>query len=138
MHEHYKSFLDWITLHMLQVYLKTFYDHTGKKDFVKLSELKKKISKELESMQKDLLDNAKKQRDDMIVGVKEFHELTKAIKDKKIAKTMWCNALECEDLIKDKTNGAKIVTIPFDEKPKGKCVHCTKPAKHEVYVAKSY
>ena len=77
-------------------------------------------------------------REDNTVKVSSFNELTKAIKEKKLVRTHWCESKECEESIKDKTNGAKIICIPFDEKPKGKCVHCGKDSKHEVYVAKSY
>lgn len=110
----------------------------NKKDFVKLGELSAAIEKELEAMHKDLLKNAEKQKQSLIVDVKTMAELQKAIEQKKITKTMWCGNRKCEDWIKDKTGGAKIVTIPFDEKPSGKCVHCGEKSKHQVYVAKSY
>lgn len=111
---------------------------TGKKDFVKLSDVKKNVTESLKSMQKELYDKALKMREDNTVKVSSFNELTKAIKEKKLVRTHWCESKECEESIKDKTNGAKIICIPFDEKPKGKCVHCGKDSKHEVYVAKSY
>jgi len=111
---------------------------TGKKDFVKLPDIKNKIESELDSMQNDLFDAALKMREENTVKAESLSELTRAIKEKKLVRTQWCGSEECEALIKDKTNGAKIICIPFDEKPKGRCVHCGKDSKHEIYVAKSY
>ncbi|MCX6706845.1 MAG: His/Gly/Thr/Pro-type tRNA ligase C-terminal domain-containing protein, partial [Candidatus Woesearchaeota archaeon] len=111
---------------------------TGKKDFVKLSELKEKVKKALDDMQNDLYNNALKMRKDNTVKAETFNELVKAITEKKLVRTNWCEGAECEESIKDKTSGAKILCIPFDEKPHGKCAVCGKPSKHEIYVAKSY
>jgi prolyl-tRNA synthetase len=111
---------------------------TGKKDFVKLSELKEKVKKALEDMQNDLYDKALKMRQDNTVKAETFNELVKAITEKKLVRTNWCEGAECEESIKDKTNGAKILCIPFGEKPHGKCAVCGKPSKHDIYVAKSY
>ncbi|MBU0536216.1 MAG: proline--tRNA ligase [Nanoarchaeota archaeon] len=111
---------------------------TGKKDFIKLEELKERVKKELEQMQDDLFNKALKMKEDNTVNAESMQDLMKAINNKKLVKTNWCENPVCEEAIKDKTNGAKIICIPFDEKPKGKCVYCGKDSKHEVYVAKSY
>lgn len=116
---------------------------TGKKDFVKLKEIKKKVKDGLDAMQKDLFDKALRLREENTVVAKEFSELMKGIKEKKLVKTEWCGNAECEDWIKDKTGGAVIICIPLDKdkkrkEAKGKCVYCGKAAKHEVYAAKSY
>ena len=115
----------------------------GKKEFVKTGNLKKRVKESLEQMQIDLLGKALKLREESIADAKEFHELTKAIKEKKIVRSQWCDNPECEGMIKDKTGGAKIVCIPLDKdnrrkEAKGKCVCCGKAAKYEVYIAKSY
>ena len=64
----------------------------------------------------------------------------KAIKDKKLVKTNFCGEIECEDLIKDKTEGATSRCIPFNTKPEkdAKCVHCSKQARCVIYFSKSY
>ncbi|PIN87017.1 proline--tRNA ligase [Candidatus Woesearchaeota archaeon CG10_big_fil_rev_8_21_14_0_10_44_13] len=115
----------------------------GKKDFVKTADLGKKAKEALEQMHKDLYDRALRLRQDNEAEAKEFHELTKAIKDRKLVKAAWCSSTECEEMIKDKTGGAKIICIPFGKdmdrkEAKGRCVCCGKPAKYEVYIAKSY
>ncbi len=111
-----------------------------KKEPVKLSDLKKKVPEMLETMQKDLLENAKKFVKENTVDTESWDDVVKAIKDKKMVKTTWCKGAECEELIKDETGGAKILNMPFDQPDlKGKkCSHCGKEAKAIVYVAKSY
>jgi len=112
---------------------------TGKKDFIKLKELKEKIPKILDKMHDDLFDKAKKFVDDNIVEANDFDKFKKAIKDKKIVKCLFCNEEECEDWIKDKADGASSrVYAMGQKKPKGKCVHCGKDAKVEIYFSKCY
>ncbi|MBD3313598.1 proline--tRNA ligase [Candidatus Woesearchaeota archaeon] len=111
---------------------------TGDKEFVKLDNLKDHVQLTLEKIQEELYDNALRMRQENTIDAASMQDLMKAIKDKQLVRTNWCGSEECEALIKDKTNGAKIICIPFDEKPNGKCVHCGKDSKHEVYVAKSY
>ena len=112
---------------------------TGEKKFVKWTDLKVTIEKELDAMHDNLLQNAKKVLDENVVETRDFDELLKGIKSKKMVKTFWCGEGECEELIKDKTGGAKTLNTPFNQpKVEGKCVHCDKPAKCLVYFAKSY
>ncbi|MFA5723458.1 MAG: hypothetical protein WC979_04340, partial [Candidatus Pacearchaeota archaeon] len=66
-------------------------------------------------------------------------ELESAIKNKKIALTPMCNSIECEDSLKFKTNGAKVLNISEDQpKIKGNCALCNKPANYIARVGKSY
>ncbi|MFH0835525.1 MAG: proline--tRNA ligase, partial [Candidatus Micrarchaeota archaeon] len=57
--------------------------------------------------------------------------------EKGFVKSEWCGDARCEEAIKEET-GATLRVIPFDEKPKGKCVFCGKPAKETAYFARSY
>ncbi|MBS1267101.1 MAG: Proline--tRNA ligase [Candidatus Woesearchaeota archaeon] len=112
---------------------------TGKKKNVKLADLKQKINQMLEDIQNNLFENAKKFLDESIIEVKDFKQFKSVIKKEKIAFGQWCGEVECEDWIKDKSGGAKSLNIPFgQEKIKGKCVHCSKPAKFKAYFSKSY
>ena len=111
----------------------------GKKEFIKWTDLKKKIPELLEKMQKDLYEKAKKQLDDAIVDVKDFKHFIKAIKDRKIVKTVFCGEVECEDEIKFKADGATSRCAPLEnEKAQGKCIHCGKEAKYNMFFSKSY
>ena len=66
-----------------------------------------------------------------------------AIKNRQVAKCLFCGEPGCEDWIKDKTGGASSRVIEVDKKGnprkvKGECVHCGKEAKYETYFSKSY
>ncbi len=112
---------------------------TGKKEVVKEKDLDKKIKELLDDIQESLFNKAKKFLDSSIVKVNDWNEFMKVIKDRKIAYCQFCGEIECEDIIKDKTGGATSRCIPFkEEKIKGKCVKCSKEAKHWVYFSKSY
>ncbi|MBW2987609.1 proline--tRNA ligase [Candidatus Woesearchaeota archaeon] len=112
---------------------------TGEKETVKLDDLKKEITLTLEAIQENLFKNAKKFIEENTITTTSWDELVQAIKDKKLVKTVWCGETECEDWIKDKTGGAKILNIPFDQPHiKDNCPQCGKEGKYEVYIAKSY
>ncbi len=113
---------------------------TGKKEIIKISKnINKNIEKILNDIQKNLFDKSKKFFNDNKVMVKTFDELLNVIKNKKLVETFWCGNTECEDWIKDKTNGAKIIGIPLKQPKKvEKCVYCKKQGKHIAYIAKSY
>jgi len=111
----------------------------GEKIPVKMKYLTKEIEKNLESIQNNLFERAKKFMEEHIKKPESYEELKKIIEGN-WALAPWCGEMSCEEKLKDDTS-AKIITIPFDlnEKPtKGKCIICGKPAKHMVYVAKSY
>jgi len=111
----------------------------GEKNPVKMKYLTKEIEKNLESIQNNLFERAKKFMEEHIKKPESYGELKKIIEGN-WALAPWCGEVSCEERLKDDTS-AKIITIPFDlnEKPtKGKCIICGKPAKHMVYVAKSY
>jgi len=112
---------------------------TGKKENVKTSKLSKKVKEALNDIHNSLLKKAKKLLNDSIVEVKNFDGLMSAVKNKKMAKALFCGEIECEDWIKDKTGGATSRCIPFrQEKITGNCVHCNKKAKFWAYFARNY
>lgn len=112
---------------------------TGAKKFVSLKELAKYIESELSAMQQRLFKKAQSFIEKNTVQAKNWSEFSKAVKEKKLIKAFWCGGNSCEDSVKDKTEGVKIITIPFDQPKKlGDCVHCKKPAQKLVLFAKSY
>ena len=113
---------------------------TGEKIFVPVADINKKLKSLLKDIQKNLLKNAKKFLKDSIVDVKKWPDFLKAIKEKKMVRTAWCEETACEDWIKDKTVGAKSINMPFDQPKKipEKCTHCGRPAKSIALFAKSY
>lgn len=112
---------------------------TGEKIFTPEKEIKSKVKETLEQMQKDMLKKAKDFLKESIVEASDWETFTSNIKERKIVKAPHCGEEECEDHIKDKTEGASSRCIPLDDKKTDKtCVHCKKPSKYNIYFSKSY
>ena len=112
--------------------------NTGEKSQLKIKDLEKKIPKLLDEIHNELFENAKKFLESNIIEAKNWNEFANGIKNKKIIKTGFCNETSCENSIKEKT-GASSRCIPLDSKKiSGKCFSCGKPAKTEIYFARSY
>ena len=112
--------------------------NTGEKSQLKIKDLEKKIPKLLDEIHNELFENAKKFLESSIIEAKNWNEFANGIKNKKIIKTEFCNETSCENSIKEKT-GASSRCIPLDSKKiSGKCFSCGKPAKTEIYFARSY
>lgn len=115
----------------------------SKKEFVKLDKVKSRINEILDEMHNDMYNKSKKYLESSIVKIDNKKdniksELSKIIKNKKMALIPFCGEIECEEKIKDET-GASSRCIPFTqpkEKP-GKC-YCGKNAKSWCYFANSY
>ncbi|MEK6830492.1 MAG: proline--tRNA ligase [Nanoarchaeota archaeon] len=111
----------------------------GKKEFVKINKLKPAIEKLLEDIQNSLFKKAEKLLNDNVVEADSFKALESAIKNKKIALASLCDSKDCEDNLKFKTNGAKVLNIDESKKIKNqKCVVCGKKANYIGRVGKSY
>ena len=112
--------------------------NTGEKSQLKIKDLEKKIPKLLDEIHNELFENAKKFLESSIIEAKNWNEFANGIKNKKIIKTEFCNETSCENSIKEKT-GASSRCIPLNSKKiLGKCFSCGKPAKTEIYFARSY
>ena len=112
--------------------------NTGEKSQLKIKDLEKKIPKLLDEIHNELFENAKKFLESSIIEAKNWNEFANGIKNKKIIKTGFCNETSCENSIKEKT-GASSRCIPLNSKKiLGKCFSCGKPAKTEIYFARSY
>ncbi|MAG91950.1 proline--tRNA ligase [Candidatus Woesearchaeota archaeon] len=112
---------------------------TNEKIEIKTKDWEKKIEQALDDMQDSMFKKAKEYLTKSIVEVKNFDDFIKAIKDKKMAKVLFCGSMGCEDLIKDKAEGASCRCIPFEQKQaQGKCVQCGKEAKSWAVFGKSY
>lgn len=112
----------------------------GLKKKVKISKLKKEAQKILDWMQEELYKRAEKMLKGNMAKVETFKNLEKEIKNKKIVLAPLCKNSECEDWIKDKTEGAKTLNMPFEQpslKDK-KCIYCGKKADYWAYIGKSY
>ena len=112
----------------------------GSKDFVKVNDIIAKVKKALDDMHDNLYEKAEKFLKKSIVTAKDWGDVIKAIRERKIAKMPFCGEVSCEDWIKEKTEGASSRCIPFDETPdkEDKCLYCKKPAKFMTYFSKTY
>jgi prolyl-tRNA synthetase len=112
---------------------------TQQKKNHKIKDLDKVLAKLLDHIQESMFKKAQKLLYDNIVEVKSLGELKKAIDGKKLAFAPLCDKVDCEDNLKFKTGGAKVLNIP-EEKPKGKgkCVVCGGKVDYWGYIAKSY
>jgi len=105
---------------------------------VKFSMLSKEINIMLESIQKNLLEKAKKFFKENTKSVKNYGEFKKTIEKGGFIKAAWCFDGDCEEKIK-KDTGATIRAIPFvTEKTQEKCIYCGKNSKGLVFFAKAY
>ncbi|MAG26585.1 proline--tRNA ligase [Candidatus Pacearchaeota archaeon] len=110
----------------------------GKKENVKIAVLTGKVEKTLDVIQKDMFAKASKLLNDNIVSAKSFNELKKSVDSKKIVLTGLCRKRECEDELKHKTGGAKVLNIDSEKKADGDCVICGNKADYVGRVGKSY
>lgn len=112
---------------------------TGKKETIKIKNVKKAVKEKLNKIQENLFKNSKNFIKRNLEEAKNIDELKEVLNKKKIALASWCGTMECEDWIKDQTGGAKILNIPFKQPKKiEKCVWCKKEGKKAVYIGKTY
>lgn len=97
------------------------------------------ISSILDDIQKNIYKKAEERMKEKTYEVFNYDEFLAAISQKQgFYKAMWCGSPECEAKIKEDCS-ATIRCIAEDEKPIGdKCMVCSKPAKHMIYLAKAY
>ncbi len=112
---------------------------TGEKIEVSDADLEKEVPALLERIQKDMLESARKHRDEHTYTAGDFDEFKKIFNEKSgFVKAMWCGDRECEDKIKEEL-GVTSRCMPFtQEQISDKCVCCGRPAKHMVYWGRAY
>ena len=108
------------------------------KKIVKISELKKLVSKDLEDIQKVLFERSKRTFLSKLEDANSMQELKKVIKNKKIALVPLCKDESCEEAIKAETKGAKALWIDNRKVKDEKCIVSGKKADYFVWVGKSY
>jgi len=111
----------------------------NEKKAIKVNQLDKAIKENLESMQKSLFNKAKKFLRANIVDTKNWNDFTNHIKNRKLVNAFFCGNEDCEDSIKDKTNGATSrLILPRQPDKLSKCIHCGKESKFLVLFGKAY
>ena len=90
----------------------------------------------LEKVQKDMLESARKRRDERIVSADNVDGILKGVEGGNFVKAGWCGCRACEDKIKEKTNATARVIC--EELQHEVCAVCGKPAVNSVYFARAY
>ena len=112
---------------------------TGEKLTVALSDIEAKLPEILDDIQKNMLETARKHRDEHTYSAVTYDEFVDTINNKPgFVKAMWCGDVECENKIKEDTT-ATSRCMPFEQERLAEtCVCCGKPAKSLVYWGKAY
>jgi len=106
---------------------------------IKTKDLEKKAEQALNDIQDNLFKKAKEYLSKSMAEAHNFNDFLDAIKNKKMAKALFCGIGSCEDIIKEKAEGATCRCIPFEQKPaKGNCIQCGKEAKFWALFGKGY
>ena len=112
---------------------------TLEKSTIKIKKIKESVEKTLENIHDNLLKKAKDFLKKNTIEVSKFEEIVKSVNDKKLVQAFWCQKNECEDKIKEKIEGAKIINAPLDQpKTIKNCAVCNKKGIELVNIAKSY
>lgn len=90
----------------------------------------------LGTVQKEMLESARKRRDERIVSADDLDGILAGVDGGNFVKAGWCGCRECEDKIKEKT--AATARVMLEKTEHEKCAVCGKPAKHSVYFARAY
>ena len=112
---------------------------TGEKTECAIDALADTVEALLDTIQKDMLERARKRRDTQVYTASSKEEFEKIFSEKTgFVKAMWCGDVSCENEIKEKL-AVTSRCIPFEkESVSDVCVCCGRPAKHLVYWGKAY
>ncbi len=112
---------------------------TREKLFTPLSGAPARIKELLETIQKSLLERARKFVADNTTRVSSWDEFREVMAGRRgFIIAGWCGDADCEARIKQETK-ATVRVIPLELEPRaGKCVRCGRPSEREVYFAQAY
>jgi len=99
--------------------------------------LQEKISYELENIQKEMFDAAKKILGDRVVRVSEYQKFKEELDNGKMIDCSWCGNQTCEDKIKEET-GADLRVIPSNNTKAETCIYCKNSGTTNVLFARGY
>ena len=107
------------------------------KQIIKLDELASVIPALLDTVQKDMLEKSRKNRDARTISADSLDGILAGVEGKNFVKAGWCGCRECEDKVKEVAQATARVMCDEDGVPE-KCAICGKPAKHNVIFARAY
>jgi len=106
-------------------------------DGIVVSELPNYVKEELENIQKEMFDAAKKILDERVVRVSEYQQFKKELENGKMIDCSWCGNQTCEDKIKEET-GADLRVIPSNNTKAETCIYCKNSGTTNVLFARGY
>jgi prolyl-tRNA synthetase len=90
----------------------------------------------LASVQKDMLEAARKRRDERIIYADDMDGILAGVESGKFVKAGWCGCRECEDKIKEQTGAT--ARVYAEGETAEKCATCGKKAEHVIIYARAY
>jgi len=90
----------------------------------------------LDTVQKGLLEKARKHRDERIVYADDMAGILAGVEAGNFVKAGWCGCRECEDKIKEET--AATARVFAEGESKETCAVCGKKAEHVIVFARAY
>jgi len=111
--------------------------HNRTKTSLNMDSLTGEISSELENIQKEMFDAAKKILDERVVRVSEYQKFKEELDNGKMLDCSWCGNQTCEDKIKEET-GADIRVIPSGNTKAETCIYCKNSGTTNVFFARGY
>jgi len=118
-----------------QVVMARRYNQT--KESISIDKLSGAIAAELENIQQQMFDAAKKILDERVVRVSEYTQFKKELENGKMIDCSWCGNQTCEDKIKEET-GADLRVIPSGNTKAETCIYCKKSGTTNVLFARGY
>jgi len=108
------------------------------KSSINTDKLSDTVITELENIQKQMFDAAKKILDDKVSDVSKYEQFKAELENNKMIRCSWCGKQECEDKIKEET-GAELRVIPFDNGKKIEgCIYCKNESITNALFARGY
>ena len=95
------------------------------------------VKDELENIQKEMFDAAKKILDERIVRVSEYQQFKEELDNGKMIDCSWCGNQTCEDKIKEDTS-ADLRVIISDNAKAETCIYCKNSGTTNVLFARGY
>ena len=90
----------------------------------------------LADIQKDMLENARKHREERIVYADDMAGILAGVEAGNFVKAGWCGCRDCEDKVKAET--AATARVFAEGETKETCAVCGKEAKHVIVYARAY
>ncbi len=109
---------------------------TLEKDGCRISAIAECVTGLLGTVQKDMLEAARKRRDGRIVYADDLPGILKGVETGNFVKAGWCGCRGCEDEIKAKT--AATARVFAEGETSKTCAVCGKKAEHTVIFARAY